>query len=123
MSPIRFGCQLYTWQMSGDRYVGKLPHILQVVQDAGLSGIEPETCMLGSYYDDPLALQGALDERGLQLGALTLVCEWAKPTETEAERMVEEESAAAEVDPDGATMRNGMYLWETAGLGDSGLGD
>ncbi len=38
MSPIKFGCQFYTWQMSGERYVGKLPHILKVVEAAGFSG-------------------------------------------------------------------------------------
>lgn len=86
MSQISFGCQFYTWQMSGDRYVGKLPHILGVVGRAGFAGIEPETCMLGSNYDDPLALRDILDEHDLQLGAITLVCDWAGPVETEEER-------------------------------------
>jgi inosose dehydratase len=86
MSQIRFGCQFYTWQMSGDRYVGKLPHILGVVSRAGFAGIEPETCMLGSYYDDPLALRDVVDEHGLLLSAITLVCDWAGPIETEEER-------------------------------------
>jgi inosose dehydratase len=85
MSPIRFGCQFYTWQMSGQRYVGQLPHITQVVAAAGFGGIEPETGMLGSYYDDPAALKNVLDERALQLGALTLVPDWAEPAETEQE--------------------------------------
>jgi inosose dehydratase len=86
MSQVRFGCQFYTWQMSGDRYVGRLPHILEVVRAAGFAGIEPETCMLGAYYEDPLALKEVLDQHGLQLGAITLVCDWAGPVETEEER-------------------------------------
>jgi inosose dehydratase len=86
MSQIQFGCQFYTWQMSGDRYVGKLPHILSVVDQAGFAGIEPETCMLGAYYVDPLALKDALDQYGLQLGAITLVCDWAGPVETDKEK-------------------------------------
>ena len=86
MSQIQFGCQFYTWQMSGQRYVGKLPHILTVVEDAGFAGIEPETCMLGDYYRDPLSLKGLLAEHGLQLGAITLVCDWAGPVETDEER-------------------------------------
>ena len=62
MSQITFGCQFYTWQMSGERYVGKLPHILDVVSTASFAGIEPETCMLGTYYDDPAAVQDVLDD-------------------------------------------------------------
>jgi inosose dehydratase len=85
VSQIQFGCQFYTWQMSG-RYVGKLPHILKVVEDAGFAGIEPETCMLGKYYQDPLLLKDLLDRHGLQLGAITLVCDWADPVETDEER-------------------------------------
>jgi inosose dehydratase len=86
MSQIQFGCQFYTWQMSGDRYVGKLPHILEIVRRSSFGGIEPETCMLGDYYEDPLALRDVLDRYGLQLGAITLVCDWAEPAETAAER-------------------------------------
>ena len=86
MSLIRFGCQFYTWQMSGARYVGQLPHITQVIAAAGFAGIEPETGMLGSYYADPGALKAVLDQQGLDLGALTLVPDWAGPVETEQER-------------------------------------
>jgi inosose dehydratase len=86
MSAIQFGCQFYTWQMSGQRYVGELPHITGVVRAAGFSGIEPETGMLGRYYADPLLLKDVLAERGLALGALTLVPDWKEPQETEAER-------------------------------------
>jgi inosose dehydratase len=86
MTQIRFGCQFYTWQMSGDRYVGKLPHILGVVRRAGFGGIEPETCMLGPYYEDPSALRDVLQAHGMRLGAVTLVCDWAGPVQTEEER-------------------------------------
>jgi inosose dehydratase len=85
LSGIRFGCQFYTWQMSGPRYVGALPHISQVVRAAGFEGIEPETGMLGGYFDDPAALKAVLDEHGLALGALTLVPDWTGPHETVAE--------------------------------------
>ncbi len=85
MGAIRFGCQFYTWQMSGEKYVGKLPHICDVVARAGFAGIEPEICMMGPYFDDPAALRGVLDQRDLQLAALCLVCDWRGPTETDAE--------------------------------------
>jgi len=86
MSQIKFGCQFYTWQMSGNRYVGKLPEILNIVKPAGFAGIESETGMLGSYYDDPSTLKDILAEFNLQLGAIAFVCDWAYPVETEQER-------------------------------------
>jgi inosose dehydratase len=85
MTTVRFGCQFYSWQMSGQRYVGALPHITQIARAAGFAGIEPETGMLGAYYDDPAALKDVLDQRGLVLGALTLVPDWIGPQESEAE--------------------------------------
>ena len=86
MSAVRFGCQFYTWQMSGARYVGQLPHITQVIAAAGFAGIEPETGMLGAYYADPAALKAVLEQQALALGALTLVPNWLEPAETEQER-------------------------------------
>jgi len=86
MSQIKFGCQFYTWQMSGDRYVGKLPDILNIVKPAGFAGIESEPGMLGSYYDDPSMLKDLLGQFNLQLGAIAFVCNWANPDETEQER-------------------------------------
>ncbi len=86
MSQIQIGCQFYTWQMSGQKYVGQLPHILQVVERAGYRGIEPETCMLGAYLADPRALKDVLDAHGLQLGSVAFVEDWIGPTETEKER-------------------------------------
>jgi inosose dehydratase len=86
MSQIQFGCQFYTWQMSGERYVGKLPHILKIINAAGFAGIEPETCMLGAYYEDPQALKDILIQHGLKPGALTLVLDWAEAVETQLEK-------------------------------------
>ena len=85
MSQIKFGCQFYTWQMSGNRYAGKLPDILNVVKPAGFAGIESEPWMLGSYYGDPSALKDLLAQFNLQLGAIAFVCDWANPVETEQE--------------------------------------
>jgi inosose dehydratase len=86
MSQIKFGCQFYTWQMSGDRYAGKLPDILNIVKPAGFAGIESEPWMLGSYYDDPAMLKDLLGQFNLQLGAIAFVCDWANLVETEQER-------------------------------------
>lgn len=82
---LSFGCQAYTWQMSG-RFVGRLEHILDSVQAAGFAGFELETCMLGDFYDAPGRFAETLDRRGLQLAALTLALPWAQSAETDAER-------------------------------------
>ena len=35
----RFSCQTYAWQMSGDRYVGQLPHFVHVAGAAGFAAL------------------------------------------------------------------------------------
>ena len=83
---IKMGCQTYTWQMSYEKYSNQLDHILDVVKSAGFAGIEPEICMLGPYADRPAELVQSLGRRGLELGALCLVCDWRESTETAQER-------------------------------------
>ena len=46
MRKICIGCQTYTWQMSGKKYLEQLPHIIQIASQAGFTGLEPETEML-----------------------------------------------------------------------------
>ncbi|MFC5650600.1 sugar phosphate isomerase/epimerase family protein [Paenibacillus solisilvae] len=84
---ISFGFQTYTWQMSYEKHRDRLDHILDIVQQAGGAGVEPEVCMLGRYGDDPLALSNALEERGLQLGALCLALAWREAGETAEEKV------------------------------------
>jgi inosose dehydratase len=83
---IKMGCQTYTWQMSYEKYSNQLDHILDVVKSVGFAGIEPEVCMLGRYADRPEELASSLKRRGLELGALCLVCDWRGPEETAQER-------------------------------------
>ena len=90
MSPMRIGCQTYTWQMSYDAYRGRIGHILDVVARAGFVGLEAEFCMLGAYEDDPARLAEALAEHDVALAALTLVLDWAHPRETKEERVAAE---------------------------------
>jgi len=71
--------------MSYEKYSQRLDHIINVVADAGFKGIEPEVCMLGPYLDDPAKLAADLDENGLELGALCLVCDWLSSRETKEE--------------------------------------
>lgn len=86
MGAIQYGCQLYTWQMNKEKYAGKLDHIVRVVKESGFQGIELETCMLGDYFEHPEQLQKLLDDTGIRLVSVCLVCDWRNPEETQEER-------------------------------------
>lgn len=83
---LKFGCQTYTWQMSYDKYVGRIPHILDVIRRAGFLGFEPQVNMLGEYNQDSGLLREELDERNMRLGAIGLTQAWLGPDLTENER-------------------------------------
>jgi len=85
MSQIRFGCQTYTWLMSGDTYKGRIPHILDIGKRAGFAGLETEVVMLGELTDQ-LKLKDAGAASGIRLGASCLVEDWLQPRETDDER-------------------------------------
>jgi inosose dehydratase len=94
MNKIRFGCQTYTWQMSGEKYMGQIPHILDVVSRGGFAGLESEVVMLGNYQQSPAYLADEFTQRSLSLGAICLVLDWANPRETaeelaEADRIID----------------------------------
>jgi len=90
MSNIRYGCQFYTWQMSGEKYVGNMSHILDVVSRSSFAGIEPDVAIMGSYFDSTSQMKELLDKEGLELGALCLVQDWRGPKENEEERRTSE---------------------------------
>jgi inosose dehydratase len=85
MSSITFGCQTYTWQMSGPSQYDSLEHIIGVGAAAGFTGLEPEMIMLGRL-SDPVRLKSALEAKRMKLGALCLVEDWLGTTETAKER-------------------------------------
>jgi inosose dehydratase len=82
---IRFGCQTYTWQMSFDKYRGKMEHIISAVKASGMTGLEPEVCMLGDFRSKPDRLRNCLDSHGIGLGALCIACDWRDDRETPEE--------------------------------------
>jgi inosose dehydratase len=82
---IRFGCQTYTWQMSFEKYRGRIEHIISTVAASGMKGLEPELCMLGAFASEPERLRDCLQENGVTLGALCLVCDWRGEQETAEE--------------------------------------
>lgn len=82
---IRFGCQTYTWQMSGDRYLGELDRIIGVAADAGFSGLECEIQFLGKLRD-PGQMRAVLDKAGIDFAALCVVETWHGEAENEKEK-------------------------------------
>jgi inosose dehydratase len=87
MPPLRFGCQTYTWQMSFEKYQDRLEEIISSIKASGMSGIEPEVCMLGKFTNQPEKLYECLESHGMALGALCLVCDWSHATESPEEKM------------------------------------
>ena len=57
---IRFACQTYSWQMSIDRYSGRVEHMVGRAAAAGFAGFEPEVVMLGPSYLDASRLRDVL---------------------------------------------------------------
>jgi len=82
---MRFGFETYTWQMSSDRYLGQIAHIVEVVSECGGEGIEPEVCMLGEHAEDPAKLKELLDSRGMCLAAICYIEDWRHAGETSEE--------------------------------------
>ena len=82
---IRFACQTYAWQMSGETYRGRLDHIAAVAAQAGFAGLEPEVVMLDARRS-PADTARVLSERGLELAALAYAALWHDSVETDAER-------------------------------------
>lgn len=85
MSGIKIGCETYTWQMPGEQYKGKLEQIMQVCQQAGFTGIEPETSFL-QHLEDPGMMKDALAKYDLELAVLCVVEDWLEPQESSGER-------------------------------------
>ena len=81
---ISFACQTYSWQMSGEKYRGRLDHIAQVIAEASFHGVEPEVYMLGEFADAS-RMRALLEEHDLQLASVAFAAEWRHEVETVAE--------------------------------------
>lgn len=82
---IKFGCHGSTWELDYDKEIDYLDDILDTVRDAGFVTVDIQYAMLGKYRNDPLLLKKALNDRGLELGALTVHFTWANNKETPEE--------------------------------------
>lgn len=85
LADLRYACQTYSWQMSIDRYRGRVDHMVATAAEAGFAGFEPELVMLGDRWS-PAGLKDTLAAHALQLAALVLVEPWRGSVETDAER-------------------------------------
>jgi len=85
LSPLKYACQTYSWQMSMDRYRGQVEHMVAAAARAGFTGFEPEVGMLGKDWTIT-HLQDTLARHRIDLAALVLVQPWRHPVETSTER-------------------------------------
>ena len=87
MADIRFGVQTYSWQMSYEKYRGRIAHMADVGARAGFSGMEAEVCMLDTLFSNALSVRDMLREKDLNFAALALPLNWLGPKETPEERI------------------------------------
>ena len=87
--PFRFGSEVYTWFMSnsGQTHQGRLGHMIEVISQAGFTGIQPIFTWMGDLIDPDL-LEAKLKEQNIELAALALALDWNEAEETEREREV-----------------------------------
>ncbi|MEZ4905875.1 MAG: TIM barrel protein [Spirosomataceae bacterium] len=81
--------QRFTWFMSGNgqTHRGRLGHMIEVIAQAGFTGIQPIFTWMGDLVDAD-RLETKLKEQGIELAALALALEWNGEEETEEERII-----------------------------------
>jgi inosose dehydratase len=87
--PFRFGSEVYTWFMSGNgtTHQGRLGHMIEIIAQAGFTGIQPIFTWMGELVD-PDRLAAKLKEQGIELAAVALALEWNGTEETHNERLI-----------------------------------
>jgi inosose dehydratase len=85
--PFRFGSEVYTWFMhnDGQTHAGRLGHMIEIIAQAGFTGIQPIHFWMGDL-SDPDRLEAKLKEQGIELAAIALALDWNGAEETEKER-------------------------------------
>jgi inosose dehydratase len=68
-TPIKIGCQTFTWEMLGDSWQGTADDLLAAISRAGYRGIEITSAMIGTYRNRPEPFAAALRDSGLTLVA------------------------------------------------------
>ena len=67
--------------MSGEKCIGKIPHILDIVRKANFAAIESKIFMLGDFLDNPDLLDEELKYSGITVSAICLSGYWKFPKE------------------------------------------
>ena len=93
--PFRFGSEVYTWFMSGNgtTHQNKLGHFIEIIAQAGFTGIQPIFTWMGDLVD-PDRLEAKLKEQGIELAALALALDWNGAEESENERIIADNAIA-----------------------------
>lgn len=86
MSKIKYGSQTYPWQMNIQKFHGQVPHMVDILRQAGFTGMEAEICMLDDYYKDWKKMKDLLDEKQVTFAALVFHADWLLHGETDEER-------------------------------------
>lgn len=86
MGDIHFGVQTYSWQMSYEKYRGRIDHIATIGAQAGFEGMEAEVCMLDTLFPDVKKVSGIMKENGLRFATLALPLQWLDAQETQEEK-------------------------------------
>ncbi len=82
---MKYGCHGSTWELDYDKETDNLVGIMDVVQNSGFQGIDVQVSLLGRFKQAPERLKEELDNRGLELAALTIPFSWSGQQETEEE--------------------------------------
>jgi inosose dehydratase len=85
--PFRFGSEVYTWFMhnDGQTHAGRLGHMIEIIAQAGFTGIQPIHFWMGDL-SDPDRLEAKLKEQRIDLAAIALALDWNGTIETDKER-------------------------------------
>lgn len=86
MSNIHFGVQTYSWQMSYEKYRGKISHIAGIGKQAGFTGMEAEVCMLDNLFPDVEQVKSIMADNQMTFCALALPLNWLNSKETSDEK-------------------------------------
>lgn len=93
--PFRFGSEVYTWFMSGNgtTHQGRLDHMIEIISQAGFTGIQPIFTWMGDLVNPDL-LEAKLKEQGIELAAVALALEWNGNGESDEERRIADNAIA-----------------------------
>ena len=91
--PFRFGAEVYTWFMSGngETHKGQLSHMIDIIADAGFTGIQPIFTWMGPL-SDPKLLADKLSQRNIDLAAVALALDWNGSSETDEEKRIADDA-------------------------------